>query len=195
MFLSQEIGELLFTDILSDNESAEYSTQPCSYIVDLHKGPFQGQLSVQGNVEAKLLDRGEQLEYVVNEFKRRAEALKGSKGSDKSNSPATVVAQAPGAGKSHFLAELGDKVPDLYDLQNRSKRPIVSVFNYNSAMTRFIKDWKADLVLRMLYGPAVHMSSVKCEWRDFVGDLALKDWIIPILPKCGITLAVDILRE
>ena len=161
--------------------------------MDLGKGPFQGELSVQGN-EAKLLDREEQLEDVLNQFEERAAKLFGSSSSDKTNSPAIVVAQAPGAGKSHFLAELGEKLPELYDLQNQSRRPIVSAFTYNSKMTSHVADVKVDLVLRILYGAAVHMSAVKCEWRDFVGNLN-KNKIIDLLRAKGVDLAVKILRE
>ena len=162
--------------------------------MDLGNGPFQGKLSVQGN-EAKLLDRTEQLKDVLNQFEERAEKLFGQGSSDKMFSPAIVVAQAPGAGKSHFLAEFGDVVPDLYDLQKRSRRPIVSAFTYNSKMTSYVKDVEADLVLRILYGAAVHMSAVKCEWKDFVRELKRKNKIMEILSIRRVDRAVMILRE
>ena len=100
---------------------------------------------------------------------KRSNDLKGKSASDKSDSPAILVAQAPGAGKSHFLAVLGEKIPMLYDLDGKNQTPIVSAFTYNSKMTADdIQNLKADLALRVLYGAARHMSGTKCEWSDFV---------------------------
>eukprot|EP00438_Fugacium_kawagutii_P029150 Skav225255 [mRNA] locus=scaffold988:188349:190121:+ [translate_table: standard] len=120
----------------------------------------------------------------------RAKELKGRSCSDKAFSPAILVAQAPGAGKSHFLAALGEELPMLYDLDGRNQTPIVSAFTYNSRMADDIENLKTDLALRVLFGAAWHMSGTKCEWGEF-----LDKWKTSLeMNSIDMRLAVEILR-
>eukprot|EP00438_Fugacium_kawagutii_P028030 Skav208410 [mRNA] locus=scaffold2953:86324:94459:+ [translate_table: standard] len=121
-------------------------------------------------LQAQLLDREPEVQLVVMMLLERSYKLLGNRSSDKTFSPAILVAQAPRAGKNHFLAMLGEKIPVLHDLDGRNQTPIISAFTYNSRMTEDdIENLKTDLALWVLYGAARHMSRTKCEWSDFDG--------------------------
>ena len=121
-------GKLLFDDTEGwPMTDAGYQSSP-SCIIDLSRGPFNGALALSTAREEKthLLDRGTEMQDVVNKFVARAEHLKGCVNSDKTASPALLVAQAPGSGKSHFLAELGEKIPSLPEcFHPRNKAPAI----------------------------------------------------------------------
>ncbi|CAE7465127.1 unnamed protein product, partial [Symbiodinium sp. CCMP2456] len=172
-------GKLLFDDTagwpLTD---AGYSSNP-SCIIELSLGPFNGELalSTPGKDKAKLLDRDTEMQDMVTKIVARAKRLKRCASSDKSLSPALLVAQAPGSGKSHFLAELGENISRLWDLDGNLQRPIVSVFTYNSAMgdkwtdVSRMSNSGVDLGLRVLFGAAHHMTStgLRCKsWMAFL---------------------------
>ena len=140
--------------------------------------------------QAQLLDRELEVQLIVKTLLERSNKLFGKRSSDKANSPAILVAQAPGAGKSHFLAMLGEEIPMLHDLDGRNQTPIISAFTYNSGMDAGIENLKADLALRVLYGAARHMSRTTCEWRDF-----LRTWKSREIDSIDIDLAVEILRS
>ena len=185
-FLTERLGGLLFRDVPLNNSNATYSSK-FSYIVNLDRGPFNGRLAQNNKSQAELLDREQEVTFLVEMLLERSNNLKGKSASDKSLSPALLVAQAPGAGKSHFLAVFGEKIPMLYDLDGKNQTPIVSAFTYNSGMGLAISDNpEADLALRVLYGAARHMSGTKCSWREF-----LQEWK-PL--QIDINLAVRILR-
>ena len=172
-------GKLLFDDTegwpLTD---AGYSANP-SCIIELSLGPFNGQLalSTPGKDKAKLLDRDTEMQDMVTKIVDRAQRLKGWASSDKSFSPALLVAQAPGSGKSHFLAELGEKIQSLPDLEGQEQKPIVSAFTYNSAMSSklthgsFTNNNDVDLALRVLYGAAHHMTRAGLHCTSWMGFL------------------------
>ena len=185
--LTELLGRLLFPDaVLLNDRNATYSSAS-SYIVTLDRGPFNGRLAQNNKSQAELLDREQEVQLIVEMLLERSNDLKGKSASDKSLSPALLVAQAPGAGKSHFLAVLGEKIPMLYDLDGKNQTPIVSAFTYNSEMDFAISDnLNADLALRVLYGATRHMSGTKCSWREF-----LQEWK-PL--QIDINLAVRILR-
>ena len=172
-------GKLLFDDTegwpLTD---AGYSSNP-SCIIELSLGPFNGELalSTPGKDKAKLLDRDTEMQDMVTKIVARAKRLERLASSDKSLSPALLVAQAPGSGKSHFLAELGENISRLWDLDGKLQRPIVSVFTYNSAMgdkwtdVFRMSNSGVDLGLRVLFGAAHHMTStgLRCKsWMAFL---------------------------
>ena len=186
--LTELLGRLLFPDAVSLNDRNAAYSSASSYIVNLDRGPFNGELALQDEkVQAELLDREQEVQLIVEMLLERSSKLFGKDWSDKSDSPAILVAQAPGAGKSHFLAVLGEEIPMLYDLDGKNQTPIVSAFTYNSGMDFAISDnLKADLALRVLYGAARHMSGTKCSWREF-----LQEWK-PL--QIDINLAVRILR-
>ena len=185
------LGTLLFEDVPLNDRKATYSSAS-SYIVDLGRGPFNGELALQKtNLKAQLLDREQEVQLIVEMLLERSNKLFGKRSSDKAFSPAILVAQAPGAGKSHFLAVLGEEIPMLYDLDGKNQTPIVSAFTYNSGMGLIISDNpEADLALRVLYGAARHMSRTTCEWRDF-----LRTWKSREIDSIDIDLAVEILRS
>ncbi|CAE7453351.1 unnamed protein product [Symbiodinium sp. CCMP2592] len=117
------------------------------------------------------------MQDMVTKIVARAKRLEGLASSDKSLSPALLVAQAPGSGKSHFLAELGENISSLWDLDGKLQRPIVSVFTYNSAMgDKWTDGFRmsnsgVDLGLRVLFGAAYHMRStgLRCKsWTAFL---------------------------
>ncbi|CAE7938328.1 unnamed protein product, partial [Symbiodinium sp. KB8] len=147
-------GKLLFDDTkgwpLTD--AGYQSSRSC--IVDLGRGPFSGALASGKQEKSNLLDRDTEMQYVVKKVAARAKDLKGRVNSDKTASPALLVAQAPGSGKSHFLAELGEKIQSLPDLEGQEQKPIVSAFTYNSAMSSklthgsFANNNDVDLTLR-----------------------------------------------
>ena len=174
-----------------NDRNATYSSAS-SYIVNLDRGPFNGRLALQDEkVRAHLLDREQAVQLIVEMLLERSNDLKGKSASDKSDSPAILVAQAPGSGKSHFLAVLGEKIPMLYDLDGKNQTPIVSAFTYNSGMGLAISDNpEADLALRVLCGAARHMSRTTCDWSDFLEKCK------PCLDDIdlGMRLAVKILR-
>ena len=149
-------------------------------------------LALQNNrSQAQLLDRELEVQLIVRMLLGRSNELFGNRSSDKAFSPAILVAQTPGAGKSHFLAMLGEEIPMLHDLNGRNQTPIISAFTYNSGMTEDdIENLKTDLALRILYGAARHMSRTKCEWSDFV-----EAWKSHENPEIAIRLAVEILRR
>ena len=185
--LTELLGRLLFPDAVSLNDRNATYSSASSYIVNLDRGPFNGRLAQNNKSQAELLDREQEVQLIVEMLLERSNDLKGKSASDKSLSPALLVAQAPGAGKSHFLAVLGEKIPMLYDLDGKNQTPIVSAFTYNSEMDFAISDnLNADLALRLLYGAARHMSRTKCSWREF-----LQEWK-PL--QIDINLAVRILR-
>ena len=172
-------GKLLFDDTegwpLTD---AGYSSNP-SCIIELSLGSFNGELalSTPGKDKAKLLDRDTEMQDMVTKIVARAKRLERLASSDKSLSPALLVAQAPGSGKSHFLAELGENISRLWDLDGKLQRPIVSVFTYNSAMgdkwtdVFRMSNSGVDLGLRVLFGAAHHMTStgLRCKsWMAFL---------------------------
>eukprot|EP00438_Fugacium_kawagutii_P020076 Skav216051 [mRNA] locus=scaffold6691:3846:5657:+ [translate_table: standard] len=140
-------------------------------------------------MKAKLLDREQELQLITKMFLERSNTLFGQIESDKAFSPAILVAQAPGAGKSHFLAALGEELPMLYDSDGRNQTPIVSAFTYNSKMTDDIENLKTDLALRILYGAARHMSRTTYRWSEF-----LKTWKSRETDSIDID-AVEILRR
>ena len=160
---------------------AGYQSSP-SCIIDLSRGPFNGALASRGSMAGKqdksnLLDRDREMQDVVKKVVDRAQCLKGCASSDKVFSPALLVAQAPGSGKSHFLAELGENISRLWDLDGKLQRPIVSVFTYNSAMgdkwtdVFRMSNSGVDLGLRVLFGAAHHMTStgLRCKsWMAFL---------------------------
>ena len=188
--LTELLGGLLFPDAVPLKDRKATYTSASSYIVNLDSGPFNGRLALQNNrSQARLLDRELEVDLIVQELLKRSNDLKGQTASDKSFSPAFLVAQAPGAGKSHFLALLGEQIPILYDLDGKKETPIVSAFTYNSKMTVDIDNLKADLALRVLYGATRHMSRTTCEWRDF-----LKTWKSREIDSIDVDLAVEILR-
>ena len=185
------LGTLLFEDVPLNDTFATYSSAS-SYIVDLDRGPFRGKLALQDkNLKAQLLDREQELQLIMKMLLERSNRLFGRSRSDKADSPAILVAQTPGSGKSHFLAALGEELPMLYDLAGRNQTPIISGFTYNSGMGLVISDNpEADLALRVLYGAAWHMSRTTCEWRDF-----LRTWKSREIDSIDIDLAVEILRS
>ena len=184
------LGTLLFEDVPLNDTFATYSSAS-SYIVDLDRGPFRGKLALQDkNLKAQLLDREQELQLIMKMLLERSNRLFGRSRSDKADSPAILVAQTPGSGKSHFLAALGEELPMLYDLAGRNQTPIISGFTYNSGMDAGIENLKADLALRVLYGAARHMSRTTCEWRDF-----LRTWKSREIDSIDIDLAVEILRS
>ena len=189
--LTELLGRLLFPDaVLLNDRNATYSSAS-SYIVTLDRGPFNGRLAQNNKSQAELLDREQEVQLIVEMLLERSNDLKGKSASDKSLSPALLVAQAPGAGKSHFLAVLGEKIPMLYDLDGKNQTPIVSAFTYNSEMDFAISDnLNADLALRVLYGATRHMSGTKCDWSDFLEKC--KPCLNDI--DLGMRLAVKILR-
>ena len=143
--LTELLGGLLFPDAVPLKDRKATYTSASSYIVNLDSGPFNGRLALQNNrSQARLLDRELEVDLIVQELLKRSNDLKGQTASDKSFSPAFLVAQAPGAGKSHFLALLGEQIPILYDLDGKKETPIVSAFTYNSKMTVDIDNLKAD---------------------------------------------------
>ena len=178
-----------------NDASAAYTCSMGSCILEtLDQGAFSGLLGQS----AELLDRERELESFINEILARARELRLKQNANKRQSPALVVAQAPGAGKSHFLAKLGEEIPKLYDLQGNEQIPIVSAFTYNSAMGRKpVHDLMADLVLRILYGAAFHMSPSKrrCDWPQFIDSLKSDARLLECLSEGGVDLAVEILRE
>ena len=189
--LTELLGGLLFRDVPLNDRKARYSSAS-SYIVDLDRGPFNGRLALQNKrLQAELLDRELEVQLIVKMLLKRTNDLKGKSASDKSLSPAILVAQAPGAGKSHFLAVLGEKIPTLYDLNGESQTPIVSAFTYNSKMTEDITNLKADLALRVLYGAAWHMSNLTCEWTGFLNTWKFRE----ISFEIDIYDAVKVLRS
>ena len=189
--LTELLGGLFFRDVPLNDRKARYSSAS-SYIVDLDRGPFNGRLALQNKrLQAELLDRELEVQLIVKMLLKRTNDLKGKSASDKSLSPAILVAQAPGAGKSHFLAVLGEKIPTLYDLNGESQTPIVSVFTYNSKMTEDITNLKADLALRVLYGAAWHMSNLTCEWTGFLNTWKFRETSFEI----DIYDAVKVLRS
>ena len=149
----------------------------------MDRGPFNGMLA-QKHLKARLLDRKQEARAIVEKLKERSNYLKANISSDK-------AAQAPGAGKSHFLAMLGEEIPMLYDLDGKNQAPIISAFTYNSPMNLEIENLKADLALRVLYGAAWHMSRTICEWSDFLETCKTSLEIDSI----DIRLAVKILRR
>ena len=186
------LGRLLFPDAVSLNDRNATYSSASSYIVNLDRGPFNGRLALQDEKsQAELLDREQEVQLIVEMLLERSNDLKGKSYSDKSLSPALLVAQGPGAGKSHFLAVLGEEIPMLYDLDGKNQTPIVSAFTYNSGMDFAISDnLKADLALRVLYGAARHMSRTTCDWSDFLEKC--KPCLNDI--DLGMRLAVKILR-
>eukprot|EP00438_Fugacium_kawagutii_P006335 Skav217723 [mRNA] locus=scaffold308:82993:89695:- [translate_table: standard] len=185
------LGKLLFQDAVPLNDSNATYSSASSYIVNLDRGPFRGKLASKKKImKAKLLDREQELQLIMKMLLERSNELKGQTESDKAWSPAILVAQAPGAGKSHFLAELGEKIPMLYDLDGKNQTPIISVFTYNSGMTDDIENLKTDLALRVLYGAARHMSRTTYRWSEF-----LDKWKTSLeMNSIDIRLAVKILR-
>jgi hypothetical protein len=191
--LTELLGRLLFPDAVPLNDRNATYSSASSYIVDLDRGPFNGMLALQNSrSQAQLLDRELEVQLIVKTLLERSNKLFGKRSSDKANSPAILVAQAPGAGKSHFLAMLGEEIPMLHDLDGRNQTPIISAFTYNSRMTEddLAENLKTDLALRVLYGAARHMSRTKCEWSDFV-----ETWKSRENPEIAIRLAVKILRK
>ncbi|CAE7624188.1 unnamed protein product [Symbiodinium sp. CCMP2592] len=172
-------GKLLFDDTegwpLTD---AGYQLSP-SCIVDLSRGPFNGvlTLSTAGKEKTHLLDRDTEMQDVVNKVVARAKILKRRTSSDKNASPALLTAQAPGSGKSHFLAELGVKIPSLWDLDGQKQRPLVSAFTYGSAMGNKLTHGsvtstsEVDLAQRVLYGAAHHMTRAGLHCTSWMGFL------------------------
>ena len=188
------IKERLYTSVPMNDASAAYTCSMGSCILEtLDQGAFSGLLGES----AKLLDRDPELERFINEILARAKELRLKQNANKRQSPALVVAQAPGAGKSHFLAKLGEEIPKLYDLQGNEQIPIVSAFTYNSAMGRKpVHDLMADLVLRILYGAAFHMSPSKRHyWPQFMDSVKSDARLLECLSEGGVDLAVEILRE
>jgi hypothetical protein len=108
----------------------------------------------------------------------RRRDLRGNISGDKTLSPAIVIAQAAGSGKSHFLAALGDRLSTpKYDNPLSMENPIISSFTYDSPMrSSFVKKGfsvEADLGLRIVYGAAAHMYGRNIvEWDDFVEEVA-----------------------
>eukprot|EP00439_Symbiodinium_sp_Y106_P067874 s2232_g11.t1 len=170
-------GKLLFDDTEGWplRDAGYQSSRSC--IVDLGRGPFSGALASGNQEKSNLLDRDTEMQYVVEKVAARAAYLKGCVNSDKTASPALLVAQAPGSGKSHFLAELGEKIPSLPDLEGQEQKPIVSAFTYNSAMGNkltqgsFTSSSAVDLALRVLYGAAHHMTRARLRCTSWMGFL------------------------
>ena len=94
-----------------------------SCVIDLSSGPLNGALalSTAGKEKANLLGRDTEMQDVVNKVVAQAMRLKGCASSDKNSSPALLVAQAPGSGKSHFSAELGENISFLWHLDGESR--------------------------------------------------------------------------
>jgi hypothetical protein len=129
--LTELLGRLLFSDAVPLNDRKATYSSASSYIVDLGRGPFNGELALQKtNLKAQLLDREQEVQLIVEMLLESSNKLFGKRSSDKAFSPAILVAQAPGAGKSHFLAVLGEEIPMLYDLDGKNQTPIVSAFTY-----------------------------------------------------------------
>ncbi|CAJ1401760.1 unnamed protein product [Effrenium voratum] len=204
--IAEALAEMLFntTDTQWPLVSAKYSAASSS-IIDLSRGAFRGVLPVGKEDKAQLLDRQEEVAFIVQQLKMRADDLKGRMGTDKRASPAMVVAQAPGSGKSHFLAKLGEQLPSLYDLEGNNQTPIVSAFTYNSGMSTALKhesgktDVLADLALRIIYGAARHMTENGCQccsWDGFLHELrsARRNEILATL-RSDPTFAVKLLRN
>ncbi|CAE7380099.1 unnamed protein product [Symbiodinium sp. CCMP2592] len=178
-------GKLLFDDTEGwPMTDAGYQSSP-SCIIDLSRGPFNGALASRCSMAGKqdksnLLDRDREMQDVVKKVVARAQCLKGCASSDKGFSPALLVAQAPGSGKSHFLAELGEKILRLPDLKGQEQKPIVSAFTYSSAMSSKLNrgtlasNSAVDLALRVLYGAAHHMTraGLRCtSWMAFLNAI------------------------
>ena len=162
------LGGLLFPDVPLNDKNATYCSAS-SCIVELTNGPFNRRLAVKGrNLNTRLLDREQEVSATEEKLEKRASDLKGKEFSAKAFSPAILVAQAPGAGKSHFLAAIGEEIPTLYDQHGRNQTPIVSALTFNSGMADEIENLKADLTLRLLYGAARHMSRTTCARSDFL---------------------------
>ncbi|CAK9081179.1 unnamed protein product [Durusdinium trenchii] len=198
--LTKLLGRPLFPNAVPLNDRNATYSSASSYILGLDWGPFNGKLALQNKrLQAQLLDREQEVQLIVKKLLERSNNLFGKRASDKAFSPAILVAQAPGAGKSHFLAMLGEEIPMLYDLDGRSQTPIISAFTYNSGMTKDdIENLKTDLALRVLYGAARHMSRTKCEWSDFVEAWKshfVKAWKSREIDSIDINLAVKILRR
>ena len=123
--LTELLGRLLFSDAVPLNDRKATYSSASSYIVELGRGPLQ-----KTNLKAQLLDREQEVQLIVEMLLESSNKLFGKRSSDKAFSPAILVAHAPGAGKSHFLAVLGEEIPMLYDLDGKNQTPIVSAFTY-----------------------------------------------------------------
>ena len=162
------LGGFLFPDVPLSDKNATYSSAS-SCIVELTKGPFNRRLAVKGgNLNTRLLDREQEVNVIVEKLEKRASDLKGKEFSDKAFSPGILVAQAPGAGKSHFLAVIGERrFPCSTTRMAETRRRSSRLLPFISGTTDEIENLKADLALRLLYGAARHMSRTTCAWRDF----------------------------
>eukprot|EP00439_Symbiodinium_sp_Y106_P023354 s8396_g2.t2 len=104
-----------------------------------------------------------------------------------------------------LLVELGEKIQFLPDLKGKEKKPIVSAFTYNSAMSNklthgsFTNKNDVDLALRVLYGAAHHMTraGLHCtSWMGFLNavqaDASSNNMLASIV---NLDFAVEILRH